>query len=145
MYEEPNPPSPACFIGEGTLISKKDMMRALETLEGVQYSYRVDDKTISDGAGIVVRVFASDESSTLILNGCLFLNVVSFDYLRFYPDARGTSTVELVSGGSNLNLSPIDEGPQPQARMLKHPVGRLNYGPGNFVPLIEDFSDEEED
>jgi hypothetical protein len=94
------------FIDEGTLVNKTDMIRALQTLENVSYTYVVDGHTLSQGKGIVVRIFASNETSTLVINGCLFINVLSFDYLRFSPYKNESSKIELVSQSQILTLVP---------------------------------------
>lgn len=144
MYEKDTPPIPPCFVGEGTLVSKKDMMRALETLETVLYRYNVDDQAMSEGEGIVVRVFSSGESSTLILNGCIFINVLSFDYLNFYSNKIGSSTLELVARDRSLKLTPLDENNQTQPRNTKTFLSS-NFDDESYAPLLEDFSEEEED
>ena len=117
LKKQQNSPAP-CFIGEGTLVNKRDMMRVLETLENVKYQYRVDNRTITRGEGVVVRVFAGTDGATLVANGCLFLNVLSFDYLHFHQTSRGRTVVELNSDSRVLKLVPLDEDGRPSEATL---------------------------
>lgn len=144
MYEPETPATPPCFVGEGTLVNKKDMMRALETLESVHYRYIVDDKDISEGEGVVVRVFASGESSTLILNGCIFINVLGFDFLRFYSNKISSSTLELVAQDHNLKLTPVEDVEPAQQKTSKNFLSS-HFDDESYAPLLEDFSEEEEE
>lgn len=98
-----------CFIKEGTIYHKKDMLRALETLENVEYKYIVDKQVVQEGQGAILKVFASRHSATLIINNCVFINVLSFDFLDFYSAANGSAVVELKSDASTLLLNAIDE------------------------------------
>lgn len=98
-----------CFINEGIIYQKKDMLRALETLENLKYRYVIDDKLIKEGQGALLKVFASRHSATLIINNCVFINVLSFDYLSFTCDDQGKTVCELVEEGRVLSLEAIDE------------------------------------
>ncbi|MHB8842147.1 MAG: hypothetical protein ACYC56_10265, partial [Candidatus Aquicultor sp.] len=98
-----------CIVNDGILINRKDMLRALETLESVKYAYIVDGNVISQGEGVVVKIFSNSETSTLVVNGCLFLNILSFNYLRFYVQDNGLTTIELVEDLKTLQLTPIEE------------------------------------
>lgn len=105
------------IIGEGTLVNKRDMIRALETLECVTFYDIVDKKTITKGDGVVIKVFASKDSSTLIINGSIFLNVLTFEHLHFYPGDDAESVVDLVQGSRLLRLIPREENPKLMARI----------------------------
>jgi hypothetical protein len=110
-------PTAPCLINEGTIINKKDMVRALETLECVDYSDVIDGKLRSKGEGIIIKVFASKDSSTLIINGSIFLNVMSFDYLAYYINKSNETIVELNSGPRMLRLIPREEDPKLMAKI----------------------------
>ena len=72
-----------CLISKGTVSHPRDMLRALETLENLDYRYVVAGELIEEGRAALVKLMADPESATLIVNGCLFLNVSSFRYLDF--------------------------------------------------------------
>ncbi len=97
------------IINEGTLVNKKDMIRALETLENVSYQYEVDEKIVSQGEGWIVKIFANKENATLIVNECIFINVFSFDYLKFFTNEKGLTTFALVGNGQTLKLISLEE------------------------------------
>ncbi|MHB0976616.1 MAG: hypothetical protein ACYC1U_05420 [Candidatus Aquicultorales bacterium] len=144
---EPRKPHPApCIIDEGTLVNKKDIMRALETLENVKYTYTVDNVVISQGEGIVVKVFSSNETSTLVLNGCVFLNVLSFDYLRFTPYKKGLAMLELVEDSKVLKMIPLEEDSKKLIRTNRDLVtpSQLHFDE-ETAQLYEDFAEEEDD
>lgn len=101
-----------CIINEGTLINKRDMIRALETLECVDYKDFIDNKIMSEGEGIVLKILACPESSTIIINGSIFLNVFSFDHLTFYRNNSGETVIELVAASRSLQIIPREEDPK---------------------------------
>jgi hypothetical protein len=74
-----------CLIGTGTVTGLRDMVRAMETVEAFDYRYSVDGENIAEGRATLVKIMADPDSSTLLVNGCLFLNVASFRYLNFAP------------------------------------------------------------
>jgi len=105
------------IVDEGTLVHKRDMIRALETFECLTYTDMVDDKVISEGEGILLKVFASKESSTLIINGSIFINVLSFDHLHFQRNAEGETVIDLIQATRTLRLVPRDENPKLMSRL----------------------------
>lgn len=76
-------PLAPCLVGRGSLSNYRDMLRALETIETLEYRYLVDGAVIDEGRAALVKLMADPESSTIVVNGCLFLNVASFRYLDF--------------------------------------------------------------
>lgn len=105
-----NPRSLApCMIARGTVHFPKDMIRALETLEAVQYTWTVDACVQSAGTASLVKLSADPASTTMIVNGCLFLNVMSFRFLDFAQNADGTWGFRLHGDGSSLLLVTIPE------------------------------------
>lgn len=120
-----------CFINDGTIYQKKDMLRALETLENLRFQYIVDGEAIKEGQGSLLKVFASRHSATLIINSCVFINVLSFDYLDFKCQPDGHTVIELVEEGRILRLEGIDED-------IKVP--RANR---EILASVDQFDDEE--
>ncbi|NCO65724.1 MAG: hypothetical protein COW32_08605 [Candidatus Aquicultor secundus] len=132
-----------CIVNEGILINRKDMLRALETLESVKYAYIVDGNVISQGEGVVVKIFSSPETSTLVVNGCLFLNILSFNYLHFYMQDNGLTTIELVEDSKTLQLIPIEE----DARRINK-VNREIFSTGRYdeeapAELFDEMDDDD--
>ncbi len=84
---KPRPLAP-CLIDRGTITDFRDMLRALETVESLEYTWSVDGQTVSEGRGTLVKLMADPESATMAVNGCLFLNVASFRYFDFEPNAE---------------------------------------------------------
>lgn len=134
-----------CLVGEGTVSSPRDMIRALETLEGLRYTYTVDGADIAEGSAALVKLMADDESATMIVNGCLFLNVSSFRYLTFRNDeAEDDWVFELYGDGSVLRLvaedsvEPRTEERAATARLMEGAA----FGPGTFVRLDDEDDSE---
>lgn len=120
---EPKRTLAPCFIGSGTLTNPRDMLRALETLEAVDYRYEVDGDVISEGSATLVKLLFDDDSSTMIVNECLFLNARSFRYLDFQADPE-PCTVTLHGDGTKLVLRADNERdtvevPRGQLRLLE--------------------------
>jgi hypothetical protein len=98
-----------CLISKGTLSHPRDMLRALETLENLDYRYIVTGELIEEGQAALVKLMADPESATLIVNGCLFLNVASFRYLDFAQIADQRWSFVLHGDSSRLELVSIPE------------------------------------
>ncbi|MDY0088306.1 MAG: hypothetical protein RBS78_07165 [Coriobacteriia bacterium] len=139
---EPLRPLAPCFIGSGTIAHPRDMVRALESLESVEFTYEVDGSVISQGEATLVKLMAHPKSATMAVNGCLFLNVASFRYLDFETDDSGRCTVRLFGDGSLLTLStlPEDEGDLTHSQMRL--IDDAQFDHGAFV-LAEDDDEGE--
>ncbi|HZD60782.1 MAG TPA: hypothetical protein VE439_10070 [Anaerolineae bacterium] len=135
--------SAPCIVDEGTLINRKDMLRALETLESVKYTYIVDGDVISQGEGVVVKVFSSPETSTLVINGCLFLNILSFTYLRFFPHDNNLTTIELVGDSTILRLTPIEEDGGKLSRISREVFTASRFDEETPAELFDEGDDDE--
>ena len=97
-----------CFIERGTVTEHIDMMRALDTVEALRYRQVVHGELLSEGNATLVKLSA-DDTSTMLVNGCLFLNVASFRYLTFENQPEGGCRFELVGEAMTLTLEPRDE------------------------------------
>jgi len=106
---QPDNPLAPVLIDSGTVAHPRDMIRALETLEAVEYSYVVDGETISEGAATLVKIMADSGSATMVVNGCLFLNVASFRYLDFSTDEARACNVTLHGDGLTLTLRSLGQ------------------------------------
>lgn len=80
---EPHNNLAPCLIGRGTVSNYRDMLRALETVESLDYRYVAHGDVVDEGSASLVKLMADPDSSTIVVNGCLFLNVASFRYLDF--------------------------------------------------------------
>lgn len=149
MQNKINKATAPCIIGEGTLFNKRDMIRALETVESVTYYDIIDNQVVSRGEGAVLKVFANKENATLILNGVLFINVSSFRYLHFAPDKRGQMIIDLVNDSRTLRLIPSEEKAKPiNSRLSRNILAseEENYGDGEAcASMLDELMDEDED
>jgi hypothetical protein len=98
-----------CLIGQGTLANPRDMLRALETLESLEYRFTAHGTLASEGRAALVKLMADSESATLVVNGCLFLNVLSFRYLDFEPLDEDRWRFVLHGDGCTLELISVPE------------------------------------
>lgn len=106
---QPLSPLAPCLVGSGTLANPRDMLRALETLENTEYRFLVHSEAMDEGSATLVKLMADPESATMIVNGCLFLNVASFRYLDFARDTDGRWQFTLHGDGSRLQLTALPE------------------------------------
>ncbi len=100
-------PAP-CLVETGLLVDKRDMHRLLGDLGRVRYAFFQDDRLMSQGEGAVVEVFCEGTSATMVTNGSLYLNVMSFDCLELGRSAEG-SFFDLMMDDRRLRLSPMTE------------------------------------
>jgi hypothetical protein len=140
---EPMRPLAPCLIGRGTLASYRDMLRALETLESVRYRFLVHGDVMHEGEATLVKLMADSDSSTLIVNGCLFLNVASFRYLDFEQDAEEAWCFTLHGDGSALELVALPETAEEAAATRPHLLSEeLAPDFDALIALDEDEDDE---
>lgn len=134
---------PPVMVGDGTLTHARDMVRALETVETFTYRYLVDGDLISEGRATLVRIMADTDSASVLVNGCMFLNVTSFQYLNFRTDAQGQARFDLYVEGAVLEITPLDE---PEIRTGQRQVIRMmeeSVFDANSIVLLDDEDDEE--
>lgn len=136
-------PRPPLLIRDGTLTHPRDIIRALETVESFAYRYLVDGDEISTGKATLVRIMFDDFSATTLVNGCMFLNVASFNYLNFSTDQDGKTRLSLLADGSTFEMTPTDD---PDARPGQRQIIRMMeenvFEDNTFVSLDDDEDDE---
>jgi hypothetical protein len=131
-----------CLVGKGTLSNFRDMLRALETLENVAYRFLVDGEVVDEGTAQLVKLMADPESATLIVNGCLFLNVASFRYLDFVRGAESTWDFTLYGDGTRIEL--VTQESSESAADVVRPHLLLEEDVPDLETLLL-FDDEDED
>lgn len=134
-----------CLIQNGTVSSPRDMIRALETIEGLTYRQVLDGTQLAEGRATLVKIMAEPGAATILVNGCLFLNVLSFEYLTFETDTDGRVQFELFADGMHLVLVPVEEeeegaGPaNPRAARL---MEAESFDPDVYAMLDDEDEDE---
>lgn len=134
---------PPLLVGDGTLTHSRDMVRALETVETFTYRYLVDGDLITEGRATLVRIMADSDSASVLVNGCMFLNVQSFQYINFRTDAEGQARFDLYVEGAVLEITPLDE---PEIRTGQRQVIRMmeeSVFDANSIVLLDDEDDED--
>ena len=135
----------SCLIHNGTVSSPRDMIRALETIEGLTYRQILDGETMAEGRATLVKLMVEPGAATILVNGCLFLNVLSFRYLTFETDAEGECSFDLVGDGMRLMLIPTADTDESVAATNPR-VARLieseAYDPDAYAMLEDDDDDE---
>jgi hypothetical protein len=137
-----NPLAP-CLVGNGTVTGARDMVRALQTLETFDFVQEVDGEVMAEGRAALVKLMADADSATILVNGCLFLNVLSFHYLTFTTDPEGRCTFRLAGDGTALTLTPLPDADPASCdttsmRLLEEDA----LGHGSFVALDEDDDED---
>ena len=130
------------LIGTGTLSSLRDMVRAMETVETFDYRYTVDGESINAGRATLVKIMADPDSSTLLVNGCLFLNVASFRYLNFSTTEDGAPRIMLHGDGIVLEVDPLDEPDLREGRPIVRLMDEIAFDPQSYVTLDDDEDDD---
>ncbi len=143
MLNKPDNQNAPLIVNEGTIFNRKDMIKVLDTLDTVEYTHFVDSKEVAHGQGQVLSIFASHESASLIVNNCLYLNIMSFNYLKFYLDGNKKTVVELISNDHLLRLKAIENliGQEKNLRNLRRPLVECD---DETYSLLEELEEEEE-
>jgi hypothetical protein len=135
----------SCLVHNGTVSSPRDMIRALETIEGLTYRQVLDGQTFAEGNATLVKLMVEPGAATILVNGCLFLNVLSFRYLTFETDDEGLCTFELVGDGMRLILTPTADTEETSSATSPR-VARLieveAYDPDAYA-MLEDEDDDD--
>lgn len=135
----------SCLVHNGTVSSPRDMIRALETIEGLTYTQIVDGSTLAEGHATLVKLMVEPGAATILVNGCLFLNVLSFGHLTFETDSNGDCTFDLVGDGMRLVLVPTADTEETAAATSPR-VARLieveSYDPDAYAMLDDDDEDD---
>lgn len=133
-----------CLISKGSVSHPRDMLRALETLESLDYRYIVSGELIEEGQAALVKLMADPESATLIVNGCLFLNVSSFRYLDFEQATEDRWRFVLHGDNSVLELLsiPESEGEEQDAKR-PHLLSEESVGELDALIALDDEDDED--
>ena len=133
-----------CLVGRGTLTNARDMLRALETIENLEYRFIAHREVIDTGRAALVKLMADPDSATLVVNGCLFLNVLSFRYLDFEPLSEDRWRFVLHGDGSSLELISMPETEEESANTSRPHLLSEEAAP-DFESLIalDDEDDEE--
>jgi hypothetical protein len=135
----------SCLVHNGTVSSPRDMIRALETIEGLTYRQIVDGAILAEGRATLVKLMVEPGASTILVNGCLFLNVLSFRYLTFETNDAGACTFELTGDGMRLVLQPTEDADETTAAPSPR-VARLieaeSYDADTYAMLEDDDEDD---
>ncbi len=106
------------IVNEGIIYSKKDIMRLLWDLGYIAYFEIRDGKVIGKGKGLIMRVSENSDDPTLFLNGRIYINVNSVDYMSVRKVKESMTLYELHCGDRVLKLVPD---------MKKHAMPALRY------------------
>ncbi len=140
---DPQRPLAPCLVGRGTLSNFRDMLRALETLENLTYRYLVDGEVVDAGQAQLVKLMADPESATLVVNGCLFLNVASFRYLDFDHESDEAWRFVLHGDGTRIELVAL-ESEEPGSETTRPHLLLEEDVPDFETLLLFDEDDEDE-
>jgi hypothetical protein len=132
----------SCLIHNGTVTTPRDMVRALETLETLEYTQTVDGEVMAQGRATLVKIMAEPAASTILVNQCLFLNVLSFRYLTFNTAEDDSCVFELIGDGMTLSLVPVEDPEGAEARLPTLLLESEDFEPGTYVVLDDDDEDE---
>ncbi len=132
----------SCLVHDGTVTHPRDMVRALETLESLAYTQTVDGEVMAEGRGTLVKIMAEPGASTILVNGCLFLNVLSFRYLTFSTAEDGTCSFELTSDSMTLTLVPVPEPEGAEERMPALLLEADEFDAESYALLDDEDEDE---
>lgn len=135
-----------CLVGRGTVSHPADMLRALETLENLEYRFVVHGEAVDEGRAALVKLLADPESATLVVNGCLFLNVFSFRFLDFEPATGEANRWRFVlhGDGSVLELVSLPENEEESTgRGRPHLLSEETMAGYESLMVLEDDEDDE--
>ena len=122
----------------------RDMLRALETLENLDYRYLVVGEEVDSGRASLVKLMADPDSATMVVNGCLFLNVSSFRYLDFERGPADGWRFVLHGDDTLLELLSVPE-TEEEALLAKRPHLLSEETVPDFESLMALDDEDDED
>lgn len=141
---EPSRSLAPCLVGRGTVAVPRDMLRALETLENLDYRYLVVGEEVDSGRASLVKLMADPDSATMVVNGCLFLNVSSFRYLDFERGPADGWRFVLHGDDTLLELLSVPE-TEEEALLAKRPHLLSEETVPDFESLMALDDEDDED
>jgi len=140
---DPQRPLAPALIGRGTVSNFRDMLRALETIENAEYRFTAHGETIDEGTAALVKLMADPESATLIVNGCLFLNVASYRYLDFGQTEEGRWQFVLHGDDATLELVHVPDTSEDGDAGRPHLLSEEEVPDFGSLILLDDEDDED--
>ena len=94
------------IVNDGIVYNKRDIMNLLWDLGFITYFEVEGDKVSNKGKGFIMRVSYNNEDPTLFLNGRVYINVNSVDYLRVRKVKESLTLYELHSEKRVIKIVP---------------------------------------
>lgn len=123
------------IVNDGIIYNKHDIMNILWDLGYITYFEVSGEKVTAKGKGFIMRVSANSEEGTLFLNGRIYINVNSVDYMRVRKIKEYTTLYELHCDKRIIKLVPDNKKhPMPPFRYVAEAVSELDMMQGEEFP-----------
>ncbi len=134
------------IVNDGIIYGKRDIMNLLWDLGHIIYYEIENDRILNKGKGFIMRVSANNDDPTLFLNGRIYINVCSIDYMRVKKVKESITLYELHFDNRVLKIVPdIKKQAFPPYRLVADSmVGLGVVGEEEFPPEnnVDDASDD---
>jgi len=94
------------IVNDGIIYNKRDIMYLLWDLGYITYYEIEGEKVLNRGKGYIMRVSANSEDPTLFLNGRVYINVNSIDYLKVRKIKEFSTMYELFCDKRVIKVIP---------------------------------------
>jgi len=94
------------IVNDGIIYNKRDIMYLLWDLGYITYYEIEGEKVLNRGKGYIMRVSANSEDPTLFLNGRVYINVNSVDYLKVRKIKEFSTMYELFCDKRVIKVIP---------------------------------------
>ena len=133
------------IVNDGIIYNKRDIMTLLWDLGFIVY-FEVDaERVLNKGRGFIMRVSMNNEEPTLFLNGRVYLNVNTFDYMRVKKVKESMTLYELHSENRIIKIIPDTKKQQsPQFKYVADAMAGLGAMAEEEFPVenLDDSSDD---
>lgn len=136
-----------CIVDEGIVYQHKDMARILRDLGLVRYVDTLGGIEQKSGEGYVSEVVSNSQTGTIIVNGRLYLNTFSFDFLRLSQTPEQEAVFELVDGDRVITVIPLEDGdaPKKEAGPTYQPCLLDRFFEDDYAEVYRDDRDDRDD
>ena len=94
------------IVNNGIIYSKREMLRLLWDLNHIAYYEVIGPKVVNKGRGFVMRVSANASDPTLFLNGRVYININSFNYMKVKSAMKNLTMYELYGNDRIMKIIP---------------------------------------
>lgn len=133
------------IVNNGIIYSKREISKLLWDLSFVAYYEVSKGKVVNKGRGFIMRVSANNTDPTLFLNGRIYINTNSFDYMKVKSAGKNLTMYELYGDDRVMKIIPdLKKNQFPSTNIVAQTLSGFGFSEQDD-PSFDAFGDSFED